>query len=282
MVRTEEEQATQESNTRLRDDYERRKEETGVDPCAHVAGIISRPWSPGSSPGSSHIGAFEHHALRDVWQDRVIHFGNGGQVVQGEDWSQFRNNWPNYRVVRNAPLALLELARSRIGQRRGEYHVLTNNCEHFVNECFGGVGAASGQVEQARVQGYVVGGVGTVTGCGTAFWASLQTTAVPITVLWIIPWGTTTLPMFPVWAVAAAGVGAFAAVGCATVGLQLEVQKFHTRLQTQVPIGFYNTSAEDLEVYVENIDSWCPLWSSRLDDAVHDFRSWSGVGKRKL
>ncbi len=75
----------------------------------------------------------KHHGLY-IGDDIVIHFDAYNDMVTKDTLGCFGGGCP-ISVKRHAPVPkhAIELAHSKLGE--SGYHVLTNNCEHFVNFC---------------------------------------------------------------------------------------------------------------------------------------------------
>ena len=94
------------------------------------------------------FGAYTHHGI-DLGDGNVIHFGRGlhnkvNARVEIVDRSQFAGQ--AQITVRESAACfeaeeIVERAKSRLGET--DYHLLDNNCEHFVNWCRHGVADSS-------------------------------------------------------------------------------------------------------------------------------------------
>lgn len=75
----------------------------------------------------------QHHGLY-VGENMVIHFDAHADKVTYDTLNGFSDGCPIH-VKRHAssPSDAINIAKSKLGE--SGYHVLTNNCEHFVNDC---------------------------------------------------------------------------------------------------------------------------------------------------
>lgn len=82
-------------------------------------------------------GVYEHHGI-DCGDGTVIHYYKGGEeaVIDRTSLGTFaRGNsvFVKSYVISYVPDVVIERAESRLGER--QYHLLTNNCEHFATWC---------------------------------------------------------------------------------------------------------------------------------------------------
>lgn len=82
-------------------------------------------------------GGYEHHGI-DCGDGTVIHYYKGGEVatIARTSLETFARGNPVYvksQPVAYVPDVVIERAEGRLGEQ--QYHLLTNNCEHFANWC---------------------------------------------------------------------------------------------------------------------------------------------------
>jgi hypothetical protein len=82
-------------------------------------------------------GVYEHHGI-DCGDGTVIHYYKGGEeaVVDRTSFETFARGNPVFvkpYTVSYVPDVVIERAEGRMGER--QYHLLTNNCEHFATWC---------------------------------------------------------------------------------------------------------------------------------------------------
>ena len=167
-----------------------------------------------------------------------------------------------------------------------EYHLGTNNCEHFVRQCWTGDEDARSQQVQATVA--TLGGSGAVgmvsAGVGTLLpVAGLTTTVVTETLVPFLWWSTTTtattiVPALPAAAVAGIASGAAVLGGLAFVAVGFGTQKRLRRLRAAiaelVPVSIKNQSTRPITASLSNLDGPAP----GLEDALHRWRAKLDVG----
>lgn len=268
--------------------------------CQHVAGIIQQEAS--SIAGSCNLTPLEHHAVRDVRRNCVIHYhGPDGEptCVREDSWDDFVQKWPRWRVVQlpsSAAHAEQVLVRAYDKEGEAEYNLLTNNCEHFATYCFSGDAVSLQALAAAGGAGVgAVGGAGAGIGTGIMLAHIMTeqavTTSVPYYWLGIIPAGTTTqttiatVRAFSMPASVAGGVGAGVAVATAaclgTYGVAKWVDSGKIKASRRLPIAVVNNSNREISVTLKNKDaSFAALKLAAIDDIVHDMRAWFGIGVR--
>jgi hypothetical protein len=102
------------------------------------------------------LGSFTHHGI-DCGDGTVIHYQDGASIMRSthQFFSKGKPIEVRYYAQADAPETILKRALSRLGER--DYHLVFNNCEHFVTWCKTGKHQSS-QVDQA-VTASLVGGV---------------------------------------------------------------------------------------------------------------------------
>jgi hypothetical protein len=114
---------------------------------ASLWGLVKEP-PPGAHLATSRRG-YTHHGVY-AGLGRVVHYAGISGLwqcgpVEEVSMAQFVNGHP-VRIVEHfephySPEEIVRRARSRIGEN--DYRLLTNNCEHFCNWCFTGVGRSA-------------------------------------------------------------------------------------------------------------------------------------------
>lgn len=203
------------------------KEPAGIMPCQHVAVATSE-----ATWGTSGL-SFEHHAILDAHAPNgacYIHVSLIGsatdemRVIRTPKGDFEREYGARPRILsepasREEALQILLRARNMIdGPNQGawKYDILTNNCEHFVRQCWTGDKDAGSQQVQDTAAALGSGAVGMVTLGGltgtlkaieSAFWLWLWSAAK------VANDGLHALPPLPVLpAAAAAGIASVPAV----------------------------------------------------------------------
>lgn len=281
-------------------------------PCLHVAivhrtgGSSSSNSSSISSCGGNSTGiSYEHHAIFDRNNDEYIHVtttgGNGKGHVVRTTRRVFESNSSKPRVVKqpaNVQEALNIVARASAAVgNTWDYHVLSHNCEHFVNECWNPTqppgshqaGNVVASIGGSTVFGAIGGGAGSgaVAATITPIATVVTTTATESIYLFrLIPWGTVTttssatvmtgLPLGSVIGIgvlgglAGAGLGGLIAYGAREV-----IYRQTARNAQLVPMAVYNKSNQEITVSLKTEDS-------PLSDALYLFRAGLGVGVMSL
>ena len=79
-------------------------------------------------PGKKSVGKSNIEEMKDalIVRSTIKEFLNGGILEV------------NTAKRKHTPQEIVNYARNSVGKRRGEYNLVTNNCEHFCNECCDG------------------------------------------------------------------------------------------------------------------------------------------------
>lgn len=284
------------------------KELAGIMPCQHVSVAISVATSGASGSGSvgtvsGNKGSFEHHAILDVYAPNgacYIHVSSIGSAA-----GEMRVTRTPKRVFERECVAkprilaepasheeahqILDRARDMIdGPNQGvwEYNILTNNCEHFVRQCWtGDENARSQQVQDTAATLGGSGAFGMLTaGVGTALpVAGLTTTVETVTSVPFLWWSTTTtaptvVPALSAAAVVAIASGAAVLGGLATVAVGFGTRRRLARLRAAiaelVPVAIKNQSTRPIKAFLSNLDGLVP----GLENALHRWRAKLDVG----
>ena len=279
-------------------EYGLKKQAAGIMPCMHVA-VATNNGSSASGGGSSGTAHFEHHAIWDTRREVYIHVStigspDGEYRVIRTGRREFRAAHPAEPRVVGMPETQQEgddiLARAHgfidgenaAGENaagRWQFNVVTNNCEHFVTQCWRPeTGPRSSQVQVAATVGGtgLLGGVGggLAGGFGAAAYTVSTTTVTmsvsPYYLLGFIPWGTTTTattttsvvagwsPAAVAGIAAGAAVGGILLVGGAGYGIHQWVAYDREWTSAMLGITVYNTSEYPCRARIGICDGYFP------------------------
>ena len=143
-----------------RREYDRKREAAGIMPCLHMSVVCGKGSSAASSSMSRQSkkwASFQHHMIFDRDRDEYIHVmedenQHGRWKVARTGRRTFEDDFAARPQVVNTPSTqmeaaeILDRARVQVGED-WKYHYRTNNCEHFVTQCWDEV-ARSQQAEQ--------------------------------------------------------------------------------------------------------------------------------------
>ena len=289
-----------------RREYDLKRASAGIMPCLHMSVTSGRTSSGNvrSSMSKRHI-SFDHHAIFDRDREEYVHVVedemNPGQwTVARTGKRQFEQDFSVRPQVVRTPSSqeeargILERAREQIGAV-WEFRVLTNNCEHFVRQCWEPSQVPhSSQVRQgvAAIGGSgVIGAVGGAVPTGIAVGGASITTVTTVTTptyFFGIAWGSTTATVvttasLPVEAVVGIAAGAaavgFLGLAAAAYGTREWALRDKATNSKLLPISIYNRSASPVTASVRNDDQ--TLRFPSLWDTHHSWRSTLGIGVQK-
>ena len=250
--------------------YAWKTEQTGVMPCLHVAVVChdSVTSSPSKSSGSGFRSvSYEHHAILDLQRNLHIHVttpGDHGMMrVVCTARHEFESSYSSPpRTVRRPStieqgMAILDRAYEKVDEF-WEYGLFSNNCEHFVNQCWNP--DQTPRSHQARRALAAAGGSSCIGAAGLGIPTSIVA-------------ATTTVPCVVGLSAAGIGVGAVA-VPVGAYGIRQWVLADTERNNMLFPIAVVNKSNSLIKADLRTYGLKFPaFW-----DAVYGWRSFLKVG----
>jgi len=220
-------------------------------------------------PSGAHIVAFstsdmvEHHAVY-VSSDEVIHKMPPDGKVVAQTWLSFVLQFPQWRL-QDLPEtishvdSIIQTARARVGTEEGYGFFVYGDTEHFVLECYG---KSTDNILTTKGLLSFTGGM--AGGAAVAYPFAVST--VPVYVMGVIPWGTTTVVSGSLLATGAA-LGAVATAALAVPALMyFRGTATVDSACSALPFCIINETASNLYIKASAVNSsfnWLPGGSSQ-------------------